>query len=249
VLNPTRDDYSRVFESECLNETLNLYSAIDAFEKDCGFSIDRGLLRSMARVLNCPIKRNPPNWQHGRVIYAALMNRMRRLREDWKVRHTCAYLDIGTAKGFSAVVMAHALIHWHQQVRVYTADVVDPSDRVARNTVAELDGLKTVWELTEPFMPSTAELAWIGDSYDTLDVLSSSYDRIPFAFVDGKHDSDHVMKESAAIAAMQYPGDVIVFDDCQMIEVGRAVSKLRGYEQRVIDIKVRKYVVATKRSV
>lgn len=242
MLKPDSSLYDRVFESEA----LNTYPEIDAYEKECDAAIDRELLLRMARILNCPVKRNPPNWQHGRVIHAALTARMRSIG---KTRDTCAYLDIGTAKGFSAVVMVRALTQFHQRALVHTAEVVDLSEKIRRNTVAELDGYKSVWELIEPFVPSVAQLAWVGDSFKTLELLRRTYDRIPFAFVDGKHDFRHVRQEAVSIAAMQREGDVILFDDCQMPEVFRAVQKLRGYDQRVIDIGVRKYVIATKRRV
>src|SRR3989304_4481394 len=50
-----------------------------------------------AGVLACPIKARPPNWQHGRVLYA--LTRRYRLTAEGPLY--C--LDIGTAKGFSAV--------------------------------------------------------------------------------------------------------------------------------------------------
>ncbi len=64
----TKEQYMEIWQRECANE----YPVIDGLEKRLGFAVDREWLNSTAYVLTCPVKLNPPNWQHGRVIYAVL---------------------------------------------------------------------------------------------------------------------------------------------------------------------------------
>lgn len=123
-------------------ERRSSYPIIDRYESSFGFAIDRDKLESMARTLACPLKVNPPNWQHGRVIYTTLRNYLR-------AANLTGYhpiLDIGTAKGFSACVMSHAIADAQSGCGVVSVDVVSPNDKIRRNSVAELDGLKTIDE-------------------------------------------------------------------------------------------------------
>src|SRR6185369_15064920 len=91
----TRRQYDKAFIEERMSE----YPMIDDYEKSCGFALNRHKLEEAARVLACPVKKNPPNWQHGRVIYSTLRSYM--------TETTCVnplhILDVGTAKGFSAL--------------------------------------------------------------------------------------------------------------------------------------------------
>ena len=61
------------------------------------------MVEAAARVLACPLKANPPNWQHGRVLYAGYRAYLAGLQRR------VLLLDIGTAKGFSAAAMSNRL--------------------------------------------------------------------------------------------------------------------------------------------
>src|SRR3990172_8581667 len=87
------------YEAACALERTRRYPLVDDFEARQGFALDRARLEAAARVLACPIKARPPNWQHGRVLYA--LTRRYRLTAEGPLY--C--LDIGTAKGFSALCL------------------------------------------------------------------------------------------------------------------------------------------------
>src|SRR5688572_33475015 len=91
----TPDDYQRAFDGERVQE----YPVISDFQVECGVALGREKLERAARVLACPVKANPPNWQHGRVIYSAA----RRYLNGMTGPVSC--MDIGTAKGFSALCL------------------------------------------------------------------------------------------------------------------------------------------------
>jgi len=236
-------DFARMFE----------YPVVDEIERRIGYSVSREWLDEAARVLNCPVKVNPPNWQHGRVIYAYLrMVLANRAPDDGA--NPEVFLDIGTAKGFSACVMAKAIAdsgsEW-ADVPVHTVDVIDPNARVRRNTVVELSGLKTLYETMESFMPEGIKIIASGaGSAELLTGLRNMRVQIPFAFVDGKHARAVVKMEGEAIYDMQRPGDVVLFDDCQISEVMAGVRDLqrRHYEVEFIDIGPRTYGLGTRLS-
>src|SRR3989304_7206134 len=80
---------------------MHLIPPVEAYE--AAFALERTRLEAAARVLACPIKAGPPNWQHGRVLYA--LTRRYRLTAEGPLY--C--LDIGTAKGFSALCLLWAV--------------------------------------------------------------------------------------------------------------------------------------------
>lgn len=230
--------YQQAFERERAVE----YPVIDAFEAECGFAIDRAKLEDAARILACPLKANPPNWQHGRVIYAAV----RRYAERAEPLMLC--LDIGTAKGFSALCL-----HWAVQDglghldSVVSVDVIDPKSHAQRNTVLECDGLKTLYET----LAAWPEATHIRFKHDTgIGWLEkSAADRIHVAFVDGKHSFDVVKREGDLIAQRQQCGDLAIFDDLQVPGVAQAVTALdRLYHFVTIAVLPnRAYAVGTRR--
>src|SRR5688572_20772364 len=96
---PSRADYETAF----LHESVVEYPTLAALERRMGYAIDKRLLEGDAKILACPVKRNPPNWQHGRLIYAVLRKYLETQSDP------VTLFDCGTAKGFSALCMALAL--------------------------------------------------------------------------------------------------------------------------------------------
>jgi predicted O-methyltransferase YrrM len=134
-------------------------------------------------------------------------------------------LDIGTAKGFSALCLQWALDDGQMKGRVTTLDVLDPFARVRRNTVAELDGLKTLAE-TMVLWPESRNIETLRAT--GIAWLTVTRGQIDFAFVDGKHSGDVVEQEGRLIASRQKAGDVTVFDDVHLPDIEEAVSSLSG---------------------
>jgi predicted O-methyltransferase YrrM len=223
-LRPTMREYHSAFSAERVVE----YPTVDAFETRMGYAVDRVKLEDAARVLACPLKVHAPNWQHGRILYAAA-------RRYLAVTDTSVVtmLDIGTAKGFSALCLAWALQDAGVDGRVVTVDVIDPCARIYRNTVAECDGLKTLAELLEPWPEAVGieALKIPGARW-----LQGHSERVHFAFVDGKHSGSVVKQEGQLLAARQTVGDIVVFDDVHLPDVWEAVQGLEDYYTERIDV-------------
>ncbi len=218
---------SKAYDAAYARELVNEYPVVDTFEQRMGYVLERNKLERAARVLACPLKTNPPNWQHGRVLYAI-------------ARNYCQYqidvniLDIGTAKGFSALCLLWAAKDADILWGVTSVDVIDPEARVRRNTVAEVDGLKTLKETLEPWPESWAirfKQRTGGEE------LSDGRSRIHICFIDGKHDAKTVALEGYLLAQRQMVGDLAIFDDVHIDEVHQAVKTLRGqYEIERLDV-------------
>lgn len=211
----TVDDYLVAFRKERDRD----YPIIEAFEAQRGFAVDRDRLLDAAAVLASPVKANPPNWQHGRVLYAAVSH--------YIVEHPTVeafnLLDVGTAKGFSALCLLWALQDAGQAGRVTSVDVIDPFARMPRNTIAEVDGLKTLAETLAPW-PEAETITFLQST--GVDWLKSGTDRIHVAFVDGKHSGTVVLQEGHLLAARQVQGDLAIFDDVHIPDVSVAVNSL-----------------------
>lgn len=212
----TAEDYARIFELERQQE----YPAVDAFEQRMGFAIDRGRLEAAARVLSCPIKAAAPNWQHGRVIYAAWRQALHHGSGE------VVAADIGTAKGFSALCALWAITDAGREAGyVYSTDVVPPDARVRRNTIAEVGGLRTLSEILDPWPEALAVIDFrCATGVEMLKDMACLNDRVHLAFVDGKHSHEAVSVEARMLADRQEPGDRVIFDDVQMPPVGKAVK-------------------------
>jgi len=238
---PTRDDYRNAFVRE---STID-YPRVREHEGLMGRRLDPERLLAAAEVLACPVKTNPPNWQHGRVIYATLRNYLDNLPKS----EVCSCFDIGTAKGFSALCMRWALDDAGRTADfVISVDVVSPMLRVPRNTVAEVDGLKTLHETLTPWQESKRIRFWKGTGIEALGTLPST-SRLNFAFVDGKHSYDAVSGEARLLGMLQRPGDIIIFDDTHIEGVRRAVDELdTRYAVTFLEIlPMRSYAIARRR--
>lgn len=236
ALQPTAADYVRVFE----RERLERYPVIDAIEARTGFAIERDRLEAAARVLACPIKDHPPSWQHGRVLYSVARQYLASKRE------LVTLLDIGTAKGFSALCLQWALTDSDALGAVVSVDVLNPDDRVRRNTVAEVDGLKTLHETLAPWSEATA-ITFLRST--GLDWLTRHPARVHLCFVDGKHSGAIVHQEGQLLGVRQEPGDIVIFDDLQIPGVALAVKELRAlYDVEVIKLNFeRTYGIGVRR--
>lgn len=211
-------EYADIFE----RERRQAYPMVDAFEARMGFALDRDRLEDLARVLACPFKAAPPNWQHGRVLYAAARAALARKPLDGYI------LDIGTAKGFSAMCLQLAVndAAGERIPAVVSVDVMPPSARIRRNTVAEVDALKTLAEILARW-PEAEDVTFV-ESTGT-DWLKSKAGHVYFAFIDGKHTGEAVYQEGLLLKDRQEPGDVVVFDDVHIPGVWAAVQRLTRF--------------------
>lgn len=237
----TVEAYEAAFDKERQLE----YPEIDAFETELGYAIDREVLEAAARVLACPVKVNPPSWQHGRVLYAVASKMLAEGR-------TGLFVDVGTAKGFSACMLAHAVVAaGRRDVRVVSIDIVDPSSKVLRNTVEEVERGEplSVYDVVNGFLPDANVVFTGGGSIPNLRRMMLRKEHVMLAFVDGKHSYPAVLSDLELLRQMQEPGDVLVFDDLQLPPVAQAVKRAEAmYDLREISAGPRRtYAVATKR--
>jgi hypothetical protein len=233
----TVEQYAAAFHQERLVE----YRVIDAIEQRCGYALDRQKLEAAARVLACPVKKSPPNWQHGRVLYAITRQYAARLTRDERI----VALDIGTAKGFSAICLYWAIWDSDRIGGVHSVDVRDPNGCEPRNTVAEVGEPKNLYEIMEPW-PETSQITFYKSTGQKW--LQEHDVRVRVAFVDGKHSYEAVSWEGALLAERQQTGDLVMFDDVQIEGVAKAVKELRAYDVEYVDVLPnRRYAIGVRK--
>jgi hypothetical protein len=233
---PTLADYAHAFELERQKH----YPQIDAFEQMCGHAIGRERLEFAAQYLACPVKAHGANWQHGRVLYAALRKYLETAPQD------VLCLDVGTAKGFSALCLQWALDDAGKTGRVVSLDVLDPAAKVRRNTVLEVDGYLTLADTLNRW-PEAGVIEFLCRT--GIEWLRLSKARIHFAYVDGKHTFATVNEEAHLLAKRQQAGDIAVFDDVQIEGVAKALkaaSKLYDFQTITLG-ELRAYAVGVRR--
>jgi predicted O-methyltransferase YrrM len=235
MLTVSAQDYQRVFEAE----RTQGYPVIEALEATAGYRLDRDRLEAAARVLACPIKKHAPSWQHGRVIYSLYRHYLA------GCARRVLMLDVGTAKGFSALCAQWALIDAGVPGTVVSVDVIDPRSRDSRNTVAEVDAPKTLTELLDPW-PEASAIKFL--KCTGVEWLSSYHGRIDCAFVDGKHTGAVVALEGQLLSARQESGDLAIFDDVHLPDVLQAVRGLKAYDSEIVTVlPQRAYAIARHR--
>lgn len=234
----TREAYESVFAEE----SRRVYPAVDALERATGFALEPERYLPAAKVLACPVKTNPPNWQHGRVLYSVT----RKYLDGWANHQRTRALDIGTAKGFSALCVRFAIEDDGNDAESVSVDVIPPEARVSRNTIAEVDGLKTLPEILEPW-PEAQRITFVKST--GIDWLMAHSERVNIAFVDGKHSGDVVYREGLLLSARQDSGDIVVFDDVHILDVWRAVDSLAGFYniERLQVLPKRAYAIARRK--
>ncbi len=216
------------------------YPVVDAFEADAGYALDRERLEAAALVLACPLKKSAPNWQHGRVLYASARRYLAGLAGP------VTLLDIGTAKGFSALCLFWALQDAKVDGTVVSVDVIDPQSRVSRKTISEVDWLLTLSETLAPW-PEAAAIQFVQST--GIDWLVAHQERINIAFVDGSHDVAIIRQEGYLLVERQERGDLVIFDDVNRLSVSCAVFGLQdAYRFDVLSVlQTRSYAIGVRR--
>jgi hypothetical protein len=147
-------------------------------------------------------------------------------------------INIGTARGYSAICIAHALSENDGPGRVHTIDIRDPDKKRQWHgeTHAPTDGLKnesrSMRDLIKQFSPddnSATINIRTGNSTDLLSEMDCNPDLV---FIDGRHTYEHVKSELELIGKLADPPVTYVFDDCYLFSddaVFRPFDSSLGY--------------------
>ncbi len=243
----TREHYRQLWETE---KSVS-YPTIDIIERALGFPAPQDWLHDLALHTQIVIKTSPLCYQHGRILYSVLRNFIAaRLPSQQPI----TIFETGTARGFSAVVMAKALYDAQQAGKIITFDILPHTVAMYWNCIDDHDQMKSRSNLLAAWREDYVApyiLFIEGDSRINLSRISA--DHIDFAFLDGAHGYDDVLYEFKTVAIKQRKNDIIVFDDYNLRDFAGLVKAVDdgcaqfGYSKQVIDAgKDRHYVIARR---
>ena len=149
--------------------------------------------------------------EHGRLLY--------KLVRCLEPEHSFVILDIGTARGFSAITMARGLLDANLDGTVYSIDVIDhqskfnwhvgkqdPEDPLANISISRCE----VW--ARWFDEEACRVTPLhGPSSDILENWCNG--PISFAFIDGEHSYNAVKRDLSRLEHLVTPTGTIVLDD------------------------------------
>lgn len=224
------------------------FPVVDAYEASSGAAIDAEWFHQLALLTQVTIKESEICYQHGRLLYAALA---RYIRE--RARQHLTIVETGTARGFSALVMAKALDDSGATGKILTFDVLPHDAEILWNCLRDADGPRTRADLLRDY-DDLVERYLIFHRGDTRQELAKvSLPRVHFAFLDSVHQYDHVMAEFASLRGRQAAGDILFFDDYTpgaypgVVKAADEICREHGYSGNVVTASAqRRYLIAEK---
>lgn len=187
-----------------------LYPEMDEYEAQMGFAVDRHWLDHLALHTQVVIKKSRLNWQHGRLLYSTL----RHYISGFNAPDTSGVtiLETGTARGFSALCMAKALIDSGMPGQIITLDRLPHNTPIFWNCIDDHDGKKTRQQLLAPWQGELQHIVFI-QGWTKQQLERTGLSRVHFAFLDAQHTFDAVIAEYEYVRDRQSAGDMIVLDD------------------------------------
>ena len=161
--------------------------------------------------------------EHGLLLY--------KMASRTSTERPSVILDIGTARGFSAITMARALLDADLDGMVYSVDVIDHQTQLvwhggkhdAEDPLAGISISRSeVWSrwFTEEARRVTPVL---GLSHGILE--DWSFGPVDVAFIDGEHSYEAVKRDLALLDCLMSPAGIIVLDD---LHTGVSMGALRS---------------------
>lgn len=163
--------------------------------------------------------------EHGKLLYSLI-------RERLGCGRRVVALDIGTARGFSAITMSRALLDANLDGHVYTMDVIDHDDvydwHAAKHSSDDpLAGVPSprsaIWQ--KWFPDESARITPVTGRSTRL-LRDWPHGRIDVAFLDGSHAYDDVKAELDMLDRIMAEDGAIVLDDVHCgVVIGRVRSR------------------------
>ena len=163
-------------------------------------------------------------------------------------------IEIGTARGFSALCMAAALQKMEVQGKITTIDPLPHHHKMYWNCIDDIENEKTRAEILSDYLDLTTQYIDFIEGKSEVILNNFIYPRIHFAFIDGGHEYENIIFEFQYIYKFQKQGDIIIFDDYNtnlFSGIVKAVDEIcsdYNYSKKVIAVnEQRGYVIATQK--
>jgi hypothetical protein len=206
---------------------------------------DLQYIETLALETHIVLKKSPSNFTHGLLLFMEASAYSKKFQAK---EHIFA-LDVGSARGFSALVMAYAFQKHELNPTIISVDVINHFEKKKWNCILDKPGGISRAEIIGRYPEGKSILFLQGKSSKVLAGLGTA--RIHFSFLDGEHEWKSLKVETEFLQRNQISGDVVIFDDYSPTVypgVVRAVSEISmSYQVKIRgEDRGRAYAVASK---
>lgn len=203
----TKEDYEKLYKFALEQDDQK----VKEFEEKCGFLVNEKWFNNLALHTQVVIKKEKLNFFHGRLLYSLLSKYLNNKKSN-NLNIPFIVLETGTARGFSSICMAKALIDQDCSGIITTIDCIPHEKKILWNCIDDVTGPKTRATLLKNWGKELERIIFIqGWTNEVLDRLAMQ--RINFAFLDAQHTKTDVLREFEYVSDRQETGDIVVFDD------------------------------------
>ena len=162
-------------------------------------------------------------------------------------------LEVGTARGFSSIVMSKAISDSNKKGNIITIDIIPNKKKIYWNTIDDLKGPQTRENLLKNYKKYTKIIKFLtGNSLHIIKKIK--FKRFNFIFLDGNHDFYNVKKEYDLVKKLQKKSDILLLDDVTIgsfdgiVQLLKIIKKENKYIiRKIISNPVRGYAILTKK--
>ena len=177
------------------------------------FPPDQDFIRNLAYTLQNVLKKTRNSYIHGYVLYSYLSDYINKFIEQ-NPSNSINILDIGTARGFSALCLAKALDDNNAFGKVFTFDILPNRACFFWNSQTDLtQGPLTRLQLLKPWSDLVKKylIFFSTATFNSLKIIDIP--EINFAFIDGSHFHKDVIIEVNYLLKRLNKKSIVIFDD------------------------------------
>jgi hypothetical protein len=196
-------------------------------------SIDLHYIEKLALITQTSIKNSFPNWNHGLYVYLNILKLVKELNLT-----SLRFLDIGTGKGFSSVVMAKCALDLGVSCQIDTIDILPAEKSIFWNSISDVRfGKITRRQLLKNYDLELRSINFFEmRSQDFFKYVSPAlYD---FIFIDGDHRFRNVYKELINCSRILTQHGQMFLDDYDEIKFPGVINAVDRFLNLHSDFKV-----------
>ncbi len=200
--------YESLFKIALSSESAD----VDLLEKETNFTIPSDFYKEISLILQTPIKKSPNSFIHGRILFSEFASYLHNSLDS--VDKGITAIDIGTARGYSALCLAKASQLSSYNISIHTFDVLPNDVKMYWNSISDLEhGAMTRRDLLQPWEELISKYCtfYCGTTRHLLKLID--FPEINFAYVDGSHKYIDIVFELNYLANKITKPGVILCDD------------------------------------
>lgn len=200
----SKEEYLRIHNKAKKNINIEVTKLV----KEFGFPIDKNWLDKLALKTQIVKKKSQIDYQHGRLIYSLIRNQLKTFTNQ----NYFKILEVGTARGFSSIIMSKAILDSKKKGKIFTIDIIPHNKKIYWNTIDDLEGPQTRKHLLRSYEKYLKSIKFLtGQSLNIIKNIKTR--QFNFIFLDGNHDFYNVIKEYDLVKNLQKKNDILLLDD------------------------------------